>query len=69
MLGNLCDILKMKGIITDRLFAENLDPGPRSQGSGGLIETYMPVRADSQYLEIDSTGIMNTTFIFPSIPA
>ena len=50
-------------VIAESLLGENLDPGAGTEGAGRLVEANVPVAAETQELDIDTTGIDNTMFV------
>jgi hypothetical protein len=50
-------------VILERLFGEDLDPGARAEGAGGLVETDVAVAAEAEELDVDAAGVEDALLV------
>jgi hypothetical protein len=50
-------------VILERLLGENLDPGARAEGAGGLVETDVAVAAEAEELDVDAARVEDALLV------
>ncbi len=66
MMRHMFVFFEIRRIVFQGLFRKRLDACAGGQGRGGFVKTDVPVGADSQYLDIDAPGRLNSSFILPA---
>jgi len=65
--GNLFRDAEKRSIVAPGLFGEDLDPRARGQRSGGFVESDVPIAAQTEELQVDTSGGGDAPLVEPAL--